>query len=231
MSVLGWLVCACDDVPGGDAWLSPHERARLAGMRFAKRRDDFRVGRWTAKRAIRAMNVNGPDPCDVDIRAAEDGAPEVFFPGGPAPWSVSIAHAGGRGLAVVGPPGVPFGADLETIAPRSAAFLEDYFLDSERRWIAGHPDASRDGAATLLWSVKEAVLKALRTGLREDTRAVEVLPGGAAFTLRTSPGWMSVGAFVKSQGRVFEGFAMEREGQWLTIVAEGTAPTLIALAP
>ena len=257
MTTLGWLLCSGDEVPDGDAWLSPHERDRQAGMRVLKRRLDFRAGRWTAKQALRAMMAHAsggparppiasvpeaddidvpvgsgavPDLCDIDIRAADDGAPEVFFPSGPAPWAVSIAHSGGRALAVVGAPGVPFGADLETIELRSEAFVEDYFLAYEKRWIASHPEASRPTATTLLWSVKESVLKALREGLREDTRAVETLAGGALFTEHPTSTWRPVGALVRRGLIPYEGFAMEREGQILTLLARDTAPTLLALA-
>jgi 4'-phosphopantetheinyl transferase len=256
MSALGWLVCACDEVPASDDWLSPHERDRLAAMRLPKRRADFRVGRWAAKSAVRATMANGSDGpvcatrvagleesvCaltssgpevmshvpraqDLEIRAAPDGAPEVFLSGGPAPWAVSIAHSGGRGLAVVAAPGVPFGADLETVEPRSPAFMEDFFLASERAWVGSHPESARAAAATLVWSVKESVLKALRTGLREDTRAVETLPGGALFLPRSTATWRPVGALVRRSGLVFEGLATEREGQILTLVrlrSEGT---------
>ncbi len=245
MTKLGWLSCSSDEVPDGDAWLSPHERDRQAAMRVPKRRLDFRAGRWTAKQAVRAMieiapalcdidvppwSGAVPDLCDIDIRAADDGAPEVFFPAGPAPWAVSIAHSGGRALAVVGAPGVPFGADLETIEPRSEAFVQDYFLAYEQRWIASHPEPSRPAATTLLWSVKESVLKALREGLREDTRTVETLSGSALFTEHPTSAWRPLGALVRRGMTLFEGFAMEREGQILTILARDTPPTLLALA-
>jgi hypothetical protein len=133
--------------------------------------------------------------------------------------------SGGRGLAVVAAPGVPFGADLETVEPRSPAFMEDFFLASERAWVGSHPESARAAAATLVWSVKESVLKALRTGLREDTRAVETLPGGALFLPRSTATWRPVGALVRRSGLVFEGLATEREGQILTLVrlrSEGT---------
>ena len=40
-----------DDVPAADDWLSPVEAARLADLRFAKRRIEVRLARWTAEQA------------------------------------------------------------------------------------------------------------------------------------------------------------------------------------
>ena len=54
MTAPGWLTTSAPEVPPGDAWLSARERAVLAGLRLAKRRDDWRLGRWTAKTAVAA---------------------------------------------------------------------------------------------------------------------------------------------------------------------------------
>jgi 4'-phosphopantetheinyl transferase len=49
---LRWLSQGMADAPVDDAWLSPREAAWVARMRFPKRRSEFRLGRWTAKRAL-----------------------------------------------------------------------------------------------------------------------------------------------------------------------------------
>jgi 4'-phosphopantetheinyl transferase len=49
-----WLDQTQADVPAGDEWLCAREAACLARLRFAKRRADWRLGRWTAKRALAA---------------------------------------------------------------------------------------------------------------------------------------------------------------------------------
>ncbi len=243
MNWLRWLACPQSAVPPEDDWLSPHERERLAGMRLAKRRGDYRLGRWTAKQAVMAglregfFDMHGgalepgdaPDRAfdlrlsDIDVRAARDGAPEVRLPGGAGGMGVSIAHAGGRGLAVVGPRGAVFGADLESVEARSAAFLEDYLTKAERDFVYSQEEGRRAWAATLVWSAKEAVLKALRVGLREDTRAVEIAcvasgAGGAS----PGGGFEPIRGVVLGAERVFSGLAAEEDGQVITVVlAEG----------
>ncbi len=47
-----WLEQAEADVPSGNDWLHAGELDRLNHMRFAKRRADWRLGRWTAKHAV-----------------------------------------------------------------------------------------------------------------------------------------------------------------------------------
>ena len=54
MTAPGWLTSSAAEVSPGDAWLSTRERAVLAGLRLAKRRDDWRLGRWTSKAAVAA---------------------------------------------------------------------------------------------------------------------------------------------------------------------------------
>jgi 4'-phosphopantetheinyl transferase len=187
-----WLLQSVADVPADDDWLAAVERARLVRLHVAKRRVDWRLGRWTAKRAVAA--ALGADGARIAIIATESGAPLALLDGVPAPVAISLSHCAGRGLCVVAPSGAAVGCDLERVEPRSPAFLRDYFSATEQALIGA--DARR---ATIVWSVKEAVLKALGEGLRQDTRAVEVAigepdsdgwtRGTAAFTHRRFTAW------------------------------------------
>ena len=66
------------------------------------------------------------------------------------------------------------GCDLEVIEPHSDAFIADYFATEEQALVARAAPADRPWLVTLLWSAKESALKALRAGLRLDTRRVIV---------------------------------------------------------
>ena len=66
------------------------------------------------------------------------------------------------------------GCDLELVEPRSALFVRDYFTAAERERVAAAPAREHDELANLIWCAKESALKVLRTGLRRDTRSVEV---------------------------------------------------------
>lgn len=175
---VGWLTCDRGELPVSLDWLAPDERARLAAMRVAKRRDDFVLGRWTAKRAL-AARLPGVAPAAIEIRAAADGAPEAFLDGAPVPVAISISHSAGRALAAVAASG-PLGADLERIEPRSPLLVDDYFTAGETALVAAGPPGGRDRLITAIWCAKESALKARRTGLREDPRRMRVALGRAA---------------------------------------------------
>jgi 4'-phosphopantetheinyl transferase len=175
MMIVFWLEQVAGDVPLNDNWLSTSERGTLAGMKVPKRRADWRLGRWTAKQA--ASLQLAPDHnslAAIEVLPAASGAPEVFLHHQPAPVSISLSHSNGVAACAVAPAGSFVGCDLEVIEPRSDAFLADYFTAAEQQIIAGSSDALRDLVVTALWSAKESALKAMREGLRLDTRAVSV---------------------------------------------------------
>jgi 4'-phosphopantetheinyl transferase len=178
-----WLEQAEADIPQENDWLSQSESIRLGSLRFAKRRADWRLGRWTAKCAVAAYLNLPAHPrvlAQIEIRPAPSGVPEVFFASKPAPATISLSHRAGTAICAVAAPGVVLGCDLEMIEPRSDAFVSDYFTADEQALVARTPAANQPGLLALLWSGKESALKALRVGLRLDTRCVIVSPGDDA---------------------------------------------------
>jgi len=164
------------DLPDHDHWLTPSEAERLQGFPYAKRREEARLGRWTAKRAVaRALRLEEDTAIlrDLVIRNASDGAPEVFFDGRRAPMSISMTDRADWAVCTVIGGDRPIGCDLELVEPRSSAFVADYFTSEERADIEAAPH-DHDLLANLIWSAKESALKVLRTGLRRDTRSVDV---------------------------------------------------------
>lgn len=174
---LHWLEQTEADVPAGNDWLSASEVLRLNGLRFPKRRRDWRLGRWTAKCAV-AAQLNLPVApaalAAIEIRPAPDGAPDVFLADRPAAIAMSLSHCAGTAVCAVMPYPAAVGCDLEMIEPRSDGFFDDYFTAAEQAMVARMSEADRPWLLTLLWSAKESALKALRVGLRADTRSVVV---------------------------------------------------------
>jgi len=166
------------EVPDGDGWLGSEERRVLQGLRFLKRREDWRLGRWVGKQALRCALFHrmgsAPSLEEIEIRAAADGAPEVFLDGEPFPFEMSLSHSQGVGFGIVAEAGDRPGCDVERIEPRDPRFLADYFSNEEARLVAERPEEERALVATLVWSAKESALKSLREGLRRDTRSVRV---------------------------------------------------------
>jgi 4'-phosphopantetheinyl transferase len=184
-----WLEQTEADVPAENDWLSANEAACLEGKRFAKRRSDWRLGRWTAKQAL-SICLDVPAHPQIfrklDIRPATSGAPEAFFNNQPTAFTLSLSHRDGIAACAVVKSQVEMGCDLERVEPRSDAFVADYFTLEEQALVARASAADRDRLVALLWSAKESALKALRAGLRLDTRSVVVSPFAASSDLH---GW------------------------------------------
>jgi 4'-phosphopantetheinyl transferase len=172
-----WLTQCSADVPAGDGWLGPRERAALAGLHVEKRREDWRLGRWTAKAAV-ARHL-GVTAARVEILAAADGAPEAWLDGTAAPVSVSLSHRAGRAVAAVDAAPAVVGCDLELVEPRSPAFVREWLTPREQALIAQQEGHERDRLANLFWSAREAAAKVRRQGLRLDVRRAEVALGAA----------------------------------------------------
>jgi 4'-phosphopantetheinyl transferase len=168
-----WCRCTSDEVPAGDDWLTPAERAVQTRFVVPKRLADWRLGRWTAKSALHA--AIGVAEGEVSVIAAGDGAPEPYIGDDRVPVSLSISHREGVGTAAVGSAGIVVGIDLEVVEPRTDAFIGDWFGEIDQQRIAVADD--RDQMACLRWSIKEAAVKLLRTGLRLDVRSMEVRLG------------------------------------------------------
>ena len=172
-----WFEQSLADVRVHDDWFAPWERSYLVTLRFPKRRADWRLGRWTAKHAV-AYELNLPHDAralaGIEIRPAESGAPEVFLGSEPANLAISISHRGGIAACGVATGGAMLGCDLEVVEPRSDAFVADYFTAEEQQVVRQAFPADRFALIGLIWSAKESALKALRSGLRIDTRRLSV---------------------------------------------------------
>jgi 4'-phosphopantetheinyl transferase len=230
-----WLTQKLVDVPENDDWLMHNEIICMNKLCFPKRRAEWRLGRWTAKCAL--LNVV-PAPCgrlsdlkslilnnarqtgrttneyfpQIEIRGAADGAPEAFVNDKLIPIALSISHRNEIGFCVINPFGFAVGCDVEMVESRSVDLVADYFTTEEQRLIAQAPEQDRHWLATLIWSAKESTLKALRQGLRLDTRRVVVdfdntgndedwnpLIARQTETSRTFHGWWRIdGKFVQT---------------------------------
>lgn len=173
----GWLEGRAADVPAGDAWLAEAEKGLLGPAAVPARRSDWRLGRWTAKRALAGylgLPATAATWPALAILPDAAGAPLATYRSQPLRVSLSISHRAERALAVVGAAGVEVGCDLERIEARSPAFVADFLTGAERQLWAAHTGAERDAVANRIWSAKESVLKLARRGLRVDPREVEI---------------------------------------------------------
>lgn len=182
-----WLTQTDADLPTTTtaAWLSPAERERFSLLHVLKRRQEWLLGRWTAKRLIQTYLADeaglATELYELSVVAGPTGAPELRVERPNLRFELttlqlSISHSAGVAFCALSSGEEPVGADIERVEPRHPAFAGDYFTPAELLRIAATDEASRDTMITAIWSAKEAALKALLLGLTVDTRRVECLP-------------------------------------------------------
>jgi 4'-phosphopantetheinyl transferase len=216
---IAWFEQNEADVPPDNQWLSEKELLRLAAMPIAKRRADWRLGRWTVKQAVAAV-LNLPIAlANIEIRPTPSGAPEVFLNNHPADIAISLSHRDGTALCTAAPLGTIFGCDLELIEPRSDAFVADYFTVDEKALIGQASVLERRLLLTLIWSGKESALKALRVGLRLNTTCMSVRPVGWLQPSKREQEWHQL-QVCYSAGQVFGGWWRVQNNLVRTVVSD-----------
>jgi 4'-phosphopantetheinyl transferase len=208
-------------------WLSPVETERMRTMRFTKRRTEWLLSRWTAKQALAGVLGLPGDPASlarIEIRSitggGEHGAPEAFVDGSRTQRRISLTDRAGWSVCAIGDEAEAIGCDLELVEARSESFVADYFTASERKLVAEPPfEASPHLITNLIWSAKESALKALRSGLRRDTRSVEV----AVLPAIWSHGWRQLATRSEERAQFF-GWWRQYGAFLLTVVAPIESP-------
>jgi 4'-phosphopantetheinyl transferase len=160
--------------------LSPDERTRLMRFRFERDRRRFAASRSFLRRVLGAYLCQSPE--HVVLRIAANGKPECDG------LSFNMSHSGHYAVLAVALTG-RIGVDIET-----RRLLEDVdrvgglFL---REWksISALPSEQRLSAFFSCWTAKEALLKALGTGLSDDLDSFEV-----SVDLNTPPHLLSAAA-------------------------------------
>ncbi len=155
----GWPSASLAISAEAAAALPPGEAASLTTRGTPKRKADRLAGQLAANRAVAALVTTG-----FTVVREPSGKPTVL---GATEVTVSITHIDGDALALA-VRGAHAGVDMETIAPRSDTFAAEWFTEAERAW------AHTPEARTSVWSVKEAVLKALGTGMALSPREIDV---------------------------------------------------------
>jgi 4'-phosphopantetheinyl transferase len=221
-----WLVRGEGQVPTGPQWLTGAEAARAGTMRFTKRRNEYLVRRYAGKCAVAAAIGLPEDPPSlgrIGVLNRRTGAPFVEVDGSALGLDISLTDRAGWAVCLVGPDLGAVGVDLEIVEPRSAGFVRDFLTPTEQAVVAGAPGADgHDAAANLIWSAKESALKVLRTGLRADTRTVEVTledPAGITDGAGRADGWQRLS--VSSRDTRFPGW-WRRDGVFLLTMVAAT---------
>ena len=171
------------------AMVTAEERREADAFRIARDRSRFPQRRAFRRRMV--ADLLGAPPGDIAFGTGDFGQPSVTAPGR---WHLSASARADLAVVAVGGQG-PFGIDLEL--PRTgrdiAALVATVFspFDPILPFDGRGPEAER--LFHDLWTAKEAVLKALGTGLRHDPAALTWRP--AEDTVEPVPGSPDIGTW------------------------------------
>ncbi len=154
---VGLAICYNKDVPTANEWLSQQEMMRCRTL-SGKRKGSYLSGRWAAKNAI-LKYLSSSSFSDIDITTGVFGQPVVE---GVKHCCISISHTETMAAAIAFPEKHLMGVDVEQLEDVSNAAKFIDFQNHEHLLIQrlGVPNGP-----AILWSSKEAVGKAMRTGL------------------------------------------------------------------
>lgn len=151
--------------------LHPEEMEYFSKLKFEKRRKSFLLGRFCAKKAFSSM-VSGVRPRDIRIDKGIFDQPLLRHPLA-RNMQVSISHCDDIGAALVFPESHPMGIDVERIDPGRGDVIEGQLVDSEMEILKSAP-RSKDAMLALMWTVKEALSKVMKTGLTAPLSIYEI---------------------------------------------------------
>ncbi|MFZ4927992.1 4'-phosphopantetheinyl transferase family protein [Chryseobacterium sp. Mn2064] len=140
-------------------------------LKFPKVQHSYLLGRYAAKMALKTfMN-------DIVVTEARVGAgvfqQPVLYLAGAGNIQLSISHTTEMAIAVVFQEGHPMGVDVEAVNTEQAETIKGIITDGEKNKLSricsdGHT------SLTILWTIKEALSKVLKTGLMTPFHLYEI---------------------------------------------------------
>ena len=153
-------------------WLNEEERERMRKFEHAGARRRFVLCRAALRAILREELRCGNER--LTFGELRHGKPFALVDGTPMPISFNVSHSGKHGLIAIAPNG-RLGVDVEERTDRrdfdrliEAAFGQDEQIDLRQERASGEFQLFYK-----LWTVKEALIKALGTGLSLDPATFE----------------------------------------------------------
>jgi 4'-phosphopantetheinyl transferase len=150
------------------SWLGlcdDQERDRAARFFLEKDRRDF-IAAHALLRSMLAFYGTFP-AAQWRFIADPDGKPRIDLRSGGVALEFNLSHTRGLVAGVVAAAGLRVGIDVEEIEPRKADFrtAEELFAPAEVRALMAMPPAERVAGFFRYWTLKEAYIKAVGSGL------------------------------------------------------------------
>jgi 4'-phosphopantetheinyl transferase len=156
----------------GLALLSESERSAYEAFRFERHRHLYLASHVLTRIALGERCGIAPEA--VRFEKGRWGKPRMALSGGP---EFNLSHTKGMAMVAVGS-SLPIGVDVETRDQRPersmVAIARRFFAASECERIEAMPPDEAEVAALELWTLKEALMKAVGMGFHLSPRAFEI---------------------------------------------------------
>lgn len=160
---------------GALVWLSAEEMERRARFLVDRARRDYTLCR-AAARALLCDELSCAN-ARLSFGFGEHGKPHALVDGRPVPVSFNISHSAPHALIALAPEG-RIGVDVEMRRARRDidGIAETVFGGDERRALASTSGDDKVRLFFRLWTMKEALIKALGTGFSLSPDRFELPP-------------------------------------------------------
>lgn len=200
-----------DSVPFDDprllALLSAEERARLERRTLERPRREFLMTRALLRATL--SRYTGAAPLSWEFSAGEYGKPRALSPA--LPFHFNLTHTHGLIALALGHE-EELGIDAEDLTRRAPLDIADHFFaPPEAQALSALPPEQRPERFFLLWTLKEAYLKACARGL----------------SVPLSHFWLDLGGEPRFR---FSPQLAEDEGRWQTVAWRPTPRHQLAIA-
>jgi 4'-phosphopantetheinyl transferase EntD len=140
-------------------------------LKLPKVQHSYLLGRYAAKMAL-GIFMEDSVLTDFRIGSGVFQQPILYLAEG-GNVQLSISHTAEMGIAVVFPERHPMGVDVEAINAEQSETIKGIITHGEEQKL-GLIDADRNTSLTILWTIKEALSKVLKTGLMTPFHLYEI---------------------------------------------------------
>jgi len=163
------------------SWLSEEEKEIWATIRTRRNRWGWLAARIAVKQGAmdwaKEQHDSKLEPYEISILHKGLGRPYIEWTLPSLPPQVSLSHKFHQGLATFSSPQTPIGCDIETMIIIPSNVLHYFTSPYERhKWNQALMNIlNKEQVNTLLWSLKESVIKCVPSGFRSDFYPFQIM--------------------------------------------------------
>ncbi len=153
--------------------LSQQERQRAEKFRFNRKRRQFVTTRARLRQCLAL--ATGTAAGEIEIEVGASGKPFLAGTAHASGIQFNVSHTDGLALIAI-TRGQPVGIDVESLEQnvQPARLAENYFSAQEKTTLAALPSERVTASFFACWTRKEAVLKAIGTGIAQGLDSFDV---------------------------------------------------------